>query len=103
MIFFSVSHCKVKVTPEPAVQISRTQINGYSRDTCMAIAMKSNPKISKLPFCDGESFCGLDIRPELTSKLTFLSAKDCEILVQNINICESLQNELEFNGECENC
>ena len=69
----------------------------------MATAMESNPRITKLLFCNGENFCGFDIRPELTSNLTFLSAKNCEILVQNINICEGLQHELEKNGECESC
>ena len=69
----------------------------------MATAMESETKLTELLFCEGKYFCGFDIRPELTSNLTFLSAKNCEILVQNINNCEGLQHELENNGECESC
>ena len=49
-------------------------------------------------YCEDEKFCGLNIQPNNTSELKFLSKKNCNIFIEDVSRCNNVEQDLKKFG-----
>ena len=93
---FQVAPCPVAITPEHSLQISGVHLADISMDNC--VTSVSNGDSASAVYCSNENFCGLDLSPNKTSELKFLTQKTCFIYLKNLTLCDQLDQQLQQYG-----
>ena len=92
------SKCDLFLTPEHGTHIATILDSGIDEAKCFShLTMIGIPDYTGF-YCPDERLCGMDLRPEFTKELKFLSNKSCSVVVQNEKYCRSFAKTLSQSG-----
>ena len=94
-----VTECDLKLTPEHGAQISMVQQLGVTEADCLRRLKRIALSDYSGLYCPIEELCGLDLKPEYTKALKFLSNATCIVLAKDESTCEDLEKDLIKSGK----